>query len=90
MDLIDRQAAIDALMEWEETSVWDDGCLKHRGEPHWVAPSDVIERLPYVQHVLEVLEPLPTCKYYLDCGFCDKYDKLCTLICEPLKGESDV
>ena len=48
-DLISRQAAIDALMAWEEGSVWDDECLKHRGEPYWVAPSDVIERLPSAQ-----------------------------------------
>lgn len=48
-DLISRQAAIDALMAWEEDSVWDDECLKHRGEPYWVAPSDVIERLPSAQ-----------------------------------------
>lgn len=49
MDLIERQKAIDALMAWEEGSVWDDECLKHRGEPYWVAPSDVIERLPSAQ-----------------------------------------
>ena len=48
-DLISRQAAIDALMAWEEGSVWDDECLKHRGEPYWVAPSDVIECLPSAQ-----------------------------------------
>ena len=48
-DLISRQEAIDALMAWEEDSVWDDECLKHRGEPYWVAPSDVIERLPSAQ-----------------------------------------
>ena len=48
-DLIERQAAIDALMAWEEGSVWDEECLKHRGEPYWVAPSDVIEQLPSAQ-----------------------------------------
>lgn len=48
-DLIRRQAAIDALMAWEEGSVWDEECLKHRGEPYWVAPSDVIEQLPSAQ-----------------------------------------
>ena len=88
-DLIDRQAAIDALMEWEECSVWDDGCLKHRGEPQWVAPSDVIERLPYVQHVLEVLEPIPVCKYRLPCGNCDHLDMPCPVICDPPKGDSE-
>ena len=48
-DLIDRQAAIDALMAWEEDSIWDEECLKHRGEPFWVSPSDVIEKLPPAQ-----------------------------------------
>ena len=48
-DLIDRQAAIDALMVWEEDSFWDKECLKHRGEPYWVAPSDVIEQMSAVQ-----------------------------------------
>ena len=48
-DCISRHGAIDALMAWEEDSVWDDECLKHRGEPYWVAPSDVIERLPSAQ-----------------------------------------
>ena len=48
-DLISREVAIDALMAWEEDSVWDDECLKHRGESGWVAPSDVIEQLPSAQ-----------------------------------------
>ena len=48
-DLISRQAAIEALMAWEEGSFWDEECLKHRGEPYWVAPSDVIEQLPSAQ-----------------------------------------
>lgn len=43
--MISRQAAIDALMAWEEGSVWD----KRRGKPYWVAPSDVIEHLPSAQ-----------------------------------------
>ena len=49
MNTIYRQVAIDALMAWEEDSIWDDECLKHRGEPYWVAPSDVIEHLPSAQ-----------------------------------------
>lgn len=48
-DTIYRQVAIDALMAWEEYSVWDEECLKHRGEPYWVAPSDVINQLPSAQ-----------------------------------------
>lgn len=45
-DLISRADAIDALMAWEEDSVWDEECLKHRGEPFWISPSDVVENLP--------------------------------------------
>ena len=52
-DPIERQAAIDALMVWEEGSFWDEECLKHRGEPGWVAPSDVIENLPSAQPYTE-------------------------------------
>ena len=48
-DCISRQAAIDALMAWEEESIWDEECLKHRGEPFWTAPSDVVEQLPSAQ-----------------------------------------
>ena len=48
-NLISRQAAIDALMVWEEGSIWDEECLKHRGEPYLVAPSDVIADLPSAQ-----------------------------------------
>ena len=48
-DLIERQDAIDALMAWEEVSIWDEECLKHRGEPFWESPSDVIEKLPSAQ-----------------------------------------
>ena len=56
-DTISRQAAIDALMAWEEGSFWDEECLKHRGEPYWVAPSDVIEQLPSAQPTIEA-EPI--------------------------------
>ena len=48
-DLISRQAAIDALMVWEEESIWDEECLEHRGEPFLTAPSDVVEQLPSAQ-----------------------------------------
>ncbi|MBQ1779400.1 MAG: hypothetical protein IIZ93_14700 [Acidaminococcaceae bacterium] len=62
VDLIERQAAIDALMAWEEDSVWDEECVKHRGEPYWVAPSDVIEQLPpsaQPENVFEIGKPYP-------------------------------
>lgn len=64
-DLISRRAAIDALMAWEEDSFWDKECLKHRGEPFWVSPSDVIERLPSAQ---------PEIIYCKDCKWSDWYD----------------
>lgn len=48
-DAISRQAAIDALMAWEEDYFWDKECVKYRGDPYWVAPSDVIEQLPSAQ-----------------------------------------
>ena len=44
-DCISRADAIDELMVWEEGHFWDEECLKRRGEPCWVAPSDVIEQL---------------------------------------------
>ena len=64
-DLISRQAAIDALMAWEKDSFWDEECIKHRGEPYWVAPSDVIEQLPSA--------PLPEIIRCKDCKWSDWY-----------------
>lgn len=58
-DTIYRQDAIDALMAWEEDSFWDEECLKHRGEPYWVAPSDVIEKLPSAPQWVPCSERLP-------------------------------
>ena len=52
MDLIDRQAAIDALAEWEATRVWDDWCYDHKNEAekyHITAPSAVVKALPPAQ-----------------------------------------
>ncbi len=66
--LINQQDAIDALKAWEEDSVWDDECLKHRGEPYWVAPSDVIERLPSAQS--EIIH-CKDCKYRYSYGCCN-------------------
>lgn len=67
-DLISRQAAIDALMAWEEDSVWDEECLKHRGEPFWISPSDVIENL------LAAEPEIIRCK---DCLKYDAHDHRC-------------
>jgi len=49
-DLISRQAAIDALFDWEMTYDWDDHCREEDPKPAYiVSPSDVIERLPSAQ-----------------------------------------
>ena len=83
MDPIERQDAIDALMAWEEYSVWDEECLKHRGEPYWVAPSDVIKQLPSAQP--EIIH-CPDCKYGTHSGCGDRY--ICTVNYE-LRMEHD-
>jgi len=52
MDLIDRQAAIDALDEWEAGHSWDAWCYGHKDEAkkfHIDAPTAVIEKLPSAQ-----------------------------------------
>lgn len=43
-DLIDRQAAINALHEWELLYDWDQTCRENRERAY--APSDAIEALP--------------------------------------------
>jgi len=49
-DLIERQAAIEALYDWEMTYDWDDHCRKEDPKPAYiVSPSDVIEELPSAQ-----------------------------------------
>jgi len=46
-ELISRQAAIDALCDWEMTYDWDDHCREEDPKPEYiVSPSDVIKRLP--------------------------------------------
>ena len=48
-DLIDRQAAIDALEKWESESTWDEWCYDHRDEAEKysvISPSSVIFGLP--------------------------------------------
>ena len=57
-DLIRRADAIDALMAWEEDSIWDEECLKHRGEPYWISPSDVVENLPSAEQDREYIEQI--------------------------------
>lgn len=85
-DLISRADAIDALMAWEEDSVWDEECLKHRGEPFWISPSNVVENLPSAES--EIIR-CKDCKHrqedecpmyhvewveYDDDGYIDSYD----------------
>ena len=46
-DMISRQAAINALFDWEMTYDWDDHCREKDPKPEYiVSPSDVIKRLP--------------------------------------------
>lgn len=47
LDTISRQAAIDALFDWEMTYDWDEHCREEDPKPAYiVSPSDVIEQLP--------------------------------------------
>lgn len=49
-DCISRQAAIEALFDWEMTYDWDDHCREEHPKPGYiVSPSDVIEKLPSAQ-----------------------------------------
>lgn len=49
-DTISRQAAIDALFDWEMTYDWDEHCREEDPKPAYiVSPSDVIEQLPSAQ-----------------------------------------
>ncbi len=49
-DLISRQAAIEALFDWEMTYDWDEHCREEDPKPAYiVSPSDVIEQLPSAQ-----------------------------------------
>ena len=44
---ISRQAAIEALFDWEMTYDWDEHCREEDPKPAYiVSPSDVIEQLP--------------------------------------------
>ena len=51
-DLIDRQAAIDALEKWESESTWDEWCYEHKDEAEKysvISPSSVVFDLPSAQ-----------------------------------------
>lgn len=51
-DLIDRQAAIDALEKWESESTWDEWCYDHKDESEKysvISPSSVVFGLPSAQ-----------------------------------------
>lgn len=49
-DTISRQAAIDALFDWEITYDWDDHCREEDPKPAYiVSPSNIIEHLPTVE-----------------------------------------
>ena len=66
-DLISRQAALEALFDWEMTYDWDEHCREEHPKPAYiVSPSDEIEKLPSAQP--EVIR----CK---DCRWWDKYSE---------------
>ena len=48
-DVISRQAAIDALRDWEMCYDWDEHCREEPKEPWVVSPSDVVNKLPPIQ-----------------------------------------
>lgn len=73
-DCISRQAAIEALFDWEMTYDWDEHCRKEDPKPAYiVSPSDVIEQLPSAQpHWIPCSERLPSkeeCKEWIDNNF---------------------
>lgn len=48
-DCISRQAAIEALRDWEMCYDWDEHCREEPKEPWVVSPSDVVNKLPPIQ-----------------------------------------
>ena len=68
---ITKQAAIEALFDWEMTYDWDEHCREEDPKPAYiVSPSDVIEQLPSAQP-----ESCEGCKWenafgYGECGRC--------------------
>ena len=64
-DLIDRQAAIDALHSWERVYNWDETCREDKEKVY--APSDAIEALPTAEP--EIVR-CKDCKYYNPIGVC--------------------
>ena len=60
--LISRQAALEALFDWEMTYDWDEHCREEDPKPAYiVSPSDEIEKLPSAQpeRWIPVSERLP-------------------------------
>lgn len=48
-DLISRQAAIEALYDWELSYTWDEHCKEEYDSPYIISPSKVIDGLPSAQ-----------------------------------------
>lgn len=102
-DAISRQAAIDALRDWEMCYDWDEHCREEPKEPWVVSPSDVVNKLPPIQpelHWIPVEQELPkigeyvlcetTTRYfgkYHVCKFVEVRDKNCPLIELPPHGD---
>ena len=73
MDLISRQAAIEALYDWELSYTWDEHCKEEYDSPYIISPSKVINNLPSAQP--EIVR-CKDCKYSHmtydgDCKYCD-------------------
>lgn len=80
-DTISRQAAIDAVEQWEDDHTWDDWCNEHKDEKerfHIVPPSDYIRSLPSA-------EPLDAQEAYYK-GKMDAFDE-CAAFVKKLNGE---
>ena len=48
-DLIERQAVLNELYDWEMCYTWDEHCREEYGAKYIVSPSDVIMKLPSAQ-----------------------------------------
>lgn len=53
-DTIYRQAAIEALYDWELSYTWDEHCKEDYDSPYIVSPSKVIDGLPSAQQWIPV------------------------------------
>lgn len=74
-DTISRQAAIDALRDWEMCYDWDEHCREEPKEPWVVSPSDVVNKLPPIQPEIVRCEE---CLYRKICSWEKQGAKFCS------------